>query len=75
MKILYFLPHITNSGGMERIVMDKINYLVQEKYQVYLAYFGKEMILHFSILMKMYIDVLFRLIQIICLSKRESAMC
>lgn len=42
MKILYFLPHITNSGGMERIVMDKINYLVQEKYQVYLAYFGKE---------------------------------
>lgn len=42
MKILYFLPHITNSGGMERIVIDKINYLVQKKYEVYLAYFGEE---------------------------------
>lgn len=40
MKLLYFLPHITNSGGMERIVIDKINYLVNQGNQVCLAYFG-----------------------------------
>lgn len=41
MKLLYFLPHITNSGGMERIVIDKLNYLVEQGSQVSLAYFGK----------------------------------
>lgn len=39
---MYFLPHITNSGGMERIVIDKINYLAQKGHMVYLAYFGNE---------------------------------
>lgn len=40
MKILYFLNHITNSGGMERIVIDKINYLADSGYDVSLAYYG-----------------------------------
>lgn len=41
MKLLYFLNSITNSGGMERIVIDKINYLVrQDNYEVALAYYG-----------------------------------
>lgn len=40
MKILYFLGHITNSGGMERIVIDKINYLADSGYDVSLAYYG-----------------------------------
>lgn len=41
MKILYFLNSITNSGGMEHIVIDKINYLVGlDGYHVSLAYYG-----------------------------------
>lgn len=40
MKLLYFLTHITNSGGMEHIVIDKINYLSNYGYDVSLAYFG-----------------------------------
>ena len=40
MKLLYFLTHITNSGGMEHIVIDKINYLANHGYYVSLAYFG-----------------------------------
>lgn len=40
MKLLYFLTHITNSGGMERIVIDKINYLSDHGYDISLAYFG-----------------------------------
>ena len=42
MKILYLLPHITNNGGMERIVIDKINYLVNKGYKVALAYYGSK---------------------------------
>ena len=42
MKLLYFLPHITNNGGMERIVIDKINYLSDKGHDISLAYFGKE---------------------------------
>lgn len=40
MKVLYFLTHVTNSGGMEHIVIDKINYLANHGYYVSLAYFG-----------------------------------
>lgn len=41
MRLLYFLNSITNSGGMERIVIDKINYLVGlDGYEVALAFFG-----------------------------------
>lgn len=41
MRLLYFLNSITNSGGMERIVIDKINYLVGlDGYEVVLAFFG-----------------------------------
>ena len=41
MRLLYFLNSITNSGGMERIVIDKINYLVGlDGYEVVLAYYG-----------------------------------
>lgn len=42
MKLLYFLTHITNSGGMEHIVIDKINYLASHGYNVSLAYFGSK---------------------------------
>lgn len=42
MKILYLLPHITNNGGMERIVINKINYLAGRGYSVYLAYYGNK---------------------------------
>ena len=41
MKLLYFINSITNSGGMERIVIDKINYLAAlEGYQVFMSYYG-----------------------------------
>lgn len=43
MKLLYFINSITNSGGMERIVIDKINYLVNlDDYEVALSYFGSK---------------------------------
>ena len=43
MRLLYFINGITNSGGMERIVIDKINYLSKlEGYSVFLAYYGSE---------------------------------
>lgn len=43
MRLLYFLNSIINSGGMERIVIDKINYLVGlDGYEVALAYYGTE---------------------------------
>ena len=42
MKLLYFLPHITNNGGMERIVIDKINYLSEKGYDISVAYFGNK---------------------------------
>lgn len=43
MRLLYFLNSITESGGMERIVIDKINYLAGlDSYKVALAYYGTE---------------------------------
>ena len=43
MRLLYFINSITNSGGMERIVIDKINYLANlEGYNISLAYYGSE---------------------------------
>ena len=43
MRLLYFINSITNSGGMERIVIDKINYLAaQDGCHVALSYFGTE---------------------------------
>ena len=41
MRLLYFINSITNSGGMERIVIDKINYLANlDGYDVALSYYG-----------------------------------
>lgn len=41
MILLYFINQITNSGGIERIVIDKINYLANQKnYKVYLVFYG-----------------------------------
>ena len=41
MRLLYFINAITNSGGIERIVIDKINYLQESAgYEVALAYYG-----------------------------------
>ena len=41
MEILYFINQITNSGGIERIVIDKINYLANNpNLSVSLAYYG-----------------------------------
>ena len=41
MRLLYFINIITNSGGMERIVIDKINYFVDvAHFDVALCYFG-----------------------------------
>lgn len=41
MKILYFINKITNSGGMERIIIDKMNFLAQQNnYTLFLAYYG-----------------------------------
>lgn len=43
MRLLYFINSITNSGGMERIVIDKINYLVNlDGYNISLAYYESE---------------------------------
>lgn len=43
MRLLYFVNSITNSGGMERIVIDKINYFVNlDDYEVSLVYFGSD---------------------------------
>ena len=48
MRLLYFLNSITNSGGMERIVIDKINYLAGlDGYKVALAYYGTKADLSF----------------------------
>lgn len=41
MRLLYLLNSITNSGGMERIVIDKINHLAGlDGYEVVLAFYG-----------------------------------
>lgn len=40
MNILYFANHITNSGGMERIMADKLNHLSAHGHNIALAYFG-----------------------------------
>jgi glycosyltransferase involved in cell wall biosynthesis len=41
MKVLYFINGIKNNGGIERVVIDKINYLSEVcKYDISLAYFG-----------------------------------
>ena len=41
MRLLYFINSITNSGGIEHIVIDKINYLAGVAgYEVALAYYG-----------------------------------
>ncbi len=41
MRLLYFINQITNSGGIEHIVIDKINYLAGlDGYHVSLAYYG-----------------------------------
>lgn len=43
MRLLYFINSITNSGGMERIVIDKINYLANlNGYEVSIAYYGTD---------------------------------
>lgn len=39
---MYFPWHITNSGGMERIVIDKINYMSEKGHDVSLVYFGSD---------------------------------
>ena len=45
MKLLYFVNSLTNSGGIERILVDKANYLAalpQCSYEIHIAYYGKE---------------------------------
>ena len=43
MKILYFINQIENSGGIERIVIDKVNYLAEQPgYELHLAYYGEK---------------------------------
>lgn len=40
MRILYFINQIENSGGIERIVIDKVNYLAQlPNYEIHLLYY------------------------------------
>lgn len=42
MKLLYFINQIGDSGGIERIVIDKVNYLSQiSGYELHLVYYGK----------------------------------
>lgn len=42
MTILYFISHINCDGGIQRIVIDKANYLAQlPDYKIHLAYYGK----------------------------------
>lgn len=42
MTILYFISHINCDGGIQRIVIDKANYLAQlPDYEIHLAYYGK----------------------------------
>lgn len=45
MKLLYFVNSLTNSGGIERILVDKANYLAalpERPYEIHIAYYGKE---------------------------------
>ena len=45
MKLLYFVNSLTNSGGIERILVDKANYLAtlpERSYEIHIAYYGKE---------------------------------
>ena len=45
MKLLYFVNSLTNSGGIERILVDKVNYLAalpECPYEIHIAYYGKE---------------------------------
>ncbi len=43
MRLLYFINQIENSGGIERIVIDKVNYLTElPGYELHLAYYGKQ---------------------------------
>lgn len=45
MKLLYFVNSLTNSGGIERILVDKVNYLAglsALSYEIHMAYFGKK---------------------------------
>ena len=42
MRLLYFINQIENSGGIERIVIDKVNYLAQQpNFNMHLVYYGK----------------------------------
>lgn len=41
MRLLYFINNIINSGGIERIIIDKVNYLSHIKgYDIAIAYYG-----------------------------------
>lgn len=45
MKLLYFVNSLTNSGGIERILVDKMNYLAARPtlaYEIHVSYFGKK---------------------------------
>lgn len=45
MRLLYFVNSLTNSGGIERILVDKANYLAalpERPYEIHIAYYGKE---------------------------------
>lgn len=43
MKILYFINQIENSGGIERIVIDKVNYLAQlTNNEIHMVYYGAD---------------------------------
>ena len=45
MKLLYFVNSLTNSGGIERILVDKMNYLAARpalSYEIHVSYFGKK---------------------------------
>ena len=37
MKIVYFIPSVYNSGGMERILSIKSNYLIDKGFDVYIV--------------------------------------
>lgn len=45
MKLLYFVNSLTNSGGIERILVDKVNYLAglpNVPYDIHVAYYGRK---------------------------------
>lgn len=68
MKLLYFVNSLTNSGGIERILVDKVNYLAElpeKSYEIHIAYYGK---VNETLFYQLHTSIKLHPIDIVCLT-------